>query len=124
MTNLERGSLERILYYTRYMSAMMSNYIHPFAAQIEGKLPPKVKEEGNRVEEKEAGSNELLSHVQELEDELKRSEQKRFDLTNDITALQIKLKASREEEGQILQEMTSLKERLLLMLRKQVRKIR
>ena len=88
--------------------------IHPF----EEKLPPKVEEEQNKVgvKEKEVGGNELLSHVQELQDELKRSEQERIELTDGNTALQSELDASK-------QEITSLKERLLSRQRKQVRKI-
>ena len=85
----------------------MSNCIHPF----EEKLPPKVG-----VKEKEVGGNELLSRVQELQDELKRSDQERIELTDSNTALQSELDASK-------QEITSLEEKLLSMQRKQVRKI-
>ena len=65
---------------------------------------------------------ELLSRVQELEDELKDSEQKRWELIHGNTALQNKLEATREEEGHIHQEMASLKETLLSVLSSQVRR--
>ena len=56
-------------------------------------------------------SNELLSRVQKLENELEVSENKRWELIHGNTALQNKLKASREEVDQVHQEMTSLEER-------------
>ena len=64
---------------------------------------------------------ELLSRVQELEDELKDSEQKRWELIHGNTALQNKLEATREEEGRIHLKMASLKETLLSVLSSQVR---
>ena len=97
-----------------------------FLGQSGGGFPCKVEEEKEtKYEGKEtvAGSIELLSRVQELEDELKVSERKRFDLIHGNTALQIKLKASHEEEGRLLQEITSLEERQLTLLRTQVRKM-
>ena len=58
-----------------------------------------------------AGSGELLSRVQELEDELKDSEDKRMDLIHNNTALQNKLKVIREEkaslEGRLLSVQSS-----------------
>lgn len=58
-----------------------------------------------------AGSGELLSRVQELEDELKDSEHKRMDLIHNNTALQNKLKVIREEkaslEGRLLSVQSS-----------------
>ena len=59
------------------------------------------------------GSGELLSRVQELEDELKDSEQKRMHLIQANTALQNKLKTSEEEEDRIQQQMASLEEKLV-----------
>ena len=59
------------------------------------------------------GSGELLSRVQELEDELKDSEQKRMHLIQANAALQNKLKTSEEEEGCIRLENASLKEKLV-----------
>ena len=76
--------------------------------------------------ENEAAGNvhsELLSCVQELEDELKDSEQKRIELIHGNTALQNKLKATQEEEGRICQEKASLEERLLSVLSSQVRRM-
>lgn len=58
-------------------------------------------------------SGELLSRVQELEDELKDSEQKRLDQIHTNMALQNKLKASQEEEGRICLEMANLKKKLV-----------
>ena len=75
------------------------------------------------VKENVGVGNELLSRVQELEDELKKSEQKRMELIHGNIALQNKLKASQEKEGRIHQEMTSLEERLLPVLRTQVRRM-
>ena len=63
------------------------------------------------------GSIELLSHVQKSEDELKVSENKRWEL---ILGLQIKLK---EEVEQVRQQMTNLEERLLTVQRTGVRNI-
>ena len=78
------------------------------------------------MEENEAVGNvhgELLSHVLELEDELKDSERKRWELIHGNTALQNKLEATRKEEGRIRQEMASLEERLLSVLSSQVRRM-
>ena len=69
------------------------------------------------------GSNELLSRVQKLENELEVSENKRWELIHGNTALQNKLKASQEEVDRVHQEMTSLEERLLPVMRAQVRKL-
>ena len=59
------------------------------------------------------GSGELLSRVQELEDELKDSEQKRMDLIQSNADLQKILKACREQEVRAQQEIASLWERLV-----------
>ena len=64
-------------------------------------------------EEEVTGSGELLSRVQELEDELKDSEQKRMDLIQSNTALQKIVKACREQEVCAKQETASLWERLV-----------
>ena len=92
-------------------------FYHSFVTQREGNIPPKVeeKEQGDTGKEKRDDDNELLSRVQELESELKKSEENRF---RDTVALQNKLKASRDEVDRVHQEMTSLKESLL-----QVRKM-
>ena len=97
--------------------AMICNCIHVFVAQTEGKLPLKAEEEeqGDKGKEKQDDGNELVSRVQELESELKKSEENRF---HDTLAMESKLKASRDEVDRVHQEMTNLKERLL-----QVRKI-
>lgn len=68
------------------------------------------------------GSGELLSHIQELEDELIDSEQKRMDLIHANMALQNTLKTCREQEDRTQQEIASLKERLLSVL-SQVRRM-
>ena len=59
------------------------------------------------------GNGELLSCVQELEDELKDSERKRMVLVQNNTALQKILKACREQEVRAKQEIASLWERLV-----------
>lgn len=111
------------------MTYNASVYGHSYCssfAQPEGISPPKAEEEGQckyEVKEKQAGGNELLSRVQELEDELKTSEEKRIDLIHGKTALLNKLKASREEEDHVHQEMANVKERLLPILTSQVRRI-
>ena len=68
-------------------------------------------------------SGELLSRVQELEDELKDSEQKRLDQIHTNMALQNKLKASQEEEGRICLEMANLKKKLVFGATSQVSRI-
>ena len=65
------------------------------------------------MSEEVTGSGDLLSSVQELEDELKDSEQKRMDLIQSNTALQKILKACREQEVHAQQEIASLWERLV-----------
>ena len=96
-----------------------------FLTQSEGRGKVEVDEEEATYEGKKtvAGSSEPLSRIQELEDELELSEQKRRELIHGNTALQIKLKASQEEEGRIRQEMTSLEERVLPVLKVHVRKM-
>ena len=63
------------------------------------------------MSEEVTGSVELLSHVQELENELKDSERKRMDLIQSNTALQKILEACREQEVRPQQEIASLCER-------------
>ena len=60
------------------------------------------------MSEEVTGSGELLSRVQELEDELKDSERKRMDLIQSNAALQKILKAYREQEVRAQQEIASL----------------
>ena len=84
----------------------------------------KEEEEGkDKGKDIATGGVELLSRVQELEDELKVSENNRWDLIHGNTALQIKLKASREEVDHVRQEMINLENRLLTVQSTQVRKI-
>ena len=73
--------------------------------------------------EEATGSGELLSRVQELEDELKDSEQKRMDQIHTNMALQNKLKMSQEEESRTRQENASLKEKLVFGMTSQVSRI-
>ena len=68
-------------------------------------------------------SGELLSHVQELEDELKNSEWKRMDLAQKNMALMNHLKVCQEQKDHTEQEMASLKDRLVSMLISQVRRV-
>ena len=78
------------------------------------------------MEENEAVKNvhgELLSRVQDLEEELKDSERKRWELIHGNTALQNKLEATRKEESRIHLKMASLEERLLSVLSSQVRRM-
>ena len=72
------------------------------------------------MSEEVTGSGELLSRVQELEDELKDSERKRMDLIQSNTALQKILKACREQEVRAQQEIASLWERLVSLIVKMV----
>ena len=65
------------------------------------------------MSEEVTGSSELLSRVQELEDELKDSEQKRMDLIQSNTTLQKILKVCQEQEVCAQQEIASLWERLV-----------
>ena len=65
------------------------------------------------MSEEVTGSGELLSRVQELEDELKDSERKRMDLIQSNAALLKILKACREQEVRAQQEIASLWERLM-----------
>lgn len=87
-------------------------------AQSKEKFPPKVEgveeDKSMQTAREAAGSGELLSRVQELEDELKDSEHKRMDLIHNNTSLQNKLKVIREEKA-------SLEGRLLSVLSSQVK---
>ena len=84
----------------------------------------KGEEETNyKSEDIATGGIELPPYVQKLEDELKVSEEKRWELIHGNTALQNKLKASQEEADCVHQEMTSLEERLLPVMRARVRKM-
>ena len=86
-----------------------------------------MEEEAERPDEgkiKEAtDSGELLSRVQELQDELMNSEWKRMDLTQENMALENHLKVCREQKEHTEQEMASLKMRLVSMLSSQVRSV-
>ena len=68
-------------------------------------------------------SDELLSRVQELEDELKNSEVKRMNLTHKNMALENHLKDCQKQKDHTEQEIASLKKRLVSMLSSQVRKV-
>lgn len=78
-------------------------------------------DEGKMKEATDSG--ELLSHVQELEDELKNSECKRMDLTQEIMALVNHLKVCQQQKDHTEQENASLKKRLVSMLSSQVRRV-
>ena len=96
----------------------LPSFIHCSSlAQSEGnsltKVEEEVKKEDEGKEKEAAGIGKLLSHVQELEDKLKDSEQKGVMLTHDNMALRMQLKASQEEEVLIRQKLTRLQERLL-----------
>ena len=72
---------------------------------------------------KEATESGELSRVQELEDELKNSEEKRMDLTHKNTALVMRLKDCQEQKDHKEQEIANLKKRLVSMLSSQVRRV-
>ena len=76
-------------------------------------MEAEVENKGEGKMEEATSNGELLSHVQELKDELRDSERKRMNLIQANTALQNILKASREEESRTRQEMASLKEKLV-----------
>ena len=96
-------------------------------AQYEDTFSPKVEEEAKHANEgkiKEAtDSGELLSRVQELEDELKNSEWKRVGQTQENMALVNYLKVCQEQKDHTEQENASLKKRLVSMLSSQVRRV-
>ena len=103
--------------------------LHSFCtfAQHEDNFPPKVEEEAevdNEGKIKEAiDSSELLSRVQELEDELKNSEWKRMDLTHENMALVNHLEVCQKQDERREQEMASLKKKLVSLLSSQVRRV-
>ena len=68
-------------------------------------------------------SGELLSRVQELEDELKNSEWKKTDLTQENVALVNHLKVCQEQKDHTEQENVSLKKKLVSLLSSQVRTV-
>ena len=68
-------------------------------------------------------SGELLSCVQELEDELKNSEWKKTDLTQENVALVNHLKVCQEQKDHTEQENVSLKKKLVSLLSSQVRTV-
>ena len=72
---------------------------------------------------KEATESVELSRVQELEDELKDSEEKRMDLTHENMALVNCLKDCQEQKHCTEQEIACLKKRLVSMLSSQVRRV-
>ena len=96
-------------------------------AQYEDNFPPKVEEEAERDDKgkiKEAtDSGELLSRVQQLEDELKNSEWKWMDQTHENMALMNRLKVCQEQKDHTELENTSLKERMVHMLGSKVRRV-
>ena len=96
-------------------------------AQHEDNFLPKVEEEAevdNEGKIKEAiDSSELLSRVQELEDELKNSEWKRMDLTHENMALVNHLEVCQKQDERREQEMASLKKKLISLLSSQVRRV-
>ena len=77
-------------------------------------------DEGKIREATESGE---LSRVQELEDELKNSEEKRMDLTHENVALVNRLKDCQEQKDHTEQEIASLKKKLVSMLSSQVRRV-
>ena len=98
-----------------------------FAQHVNDNFPPNV---GEKVEPDDEGkikeatdSGEPLSRVQELEDELKKSEWKRMDLTQENTALVNHLKVCKEHKDHTEQEYASLKKRLVSMLSSQVSRV-
>ena len=78
-------------------------------------------DEGKIMEAAESG--ELLSRVQELEDELKNSEWKRMDLTHENMALVNHLNVCQEQKDHTEQENANLKKRLVSILSSQVRRV-
>ena len=68
-------------------------------------------------------SCELLSCVQELEDELKNSKGTRKDLIHKNMALENHLKVCQEQKDHTEQEIASLKKRLMSMISSQVRRV-
>ena len=68
-------------------------------------------------------SGELLSRVQELEDELKNSEWKKTDLTQENVALVNHLKVCQKQKDHTEQENVSLKKKLVSLLSSQVRTV-
>ena len=72
---------------------------------------------------KEATESGELSRVQELEDELKNSEEKRMDLTHENMALVNHLKVCQEQKHYTEQEIANLKKKLVSMLSSQVRRV-
>ena len=87
----------------------------------------RLKEEDNKDERKGKDTSggvhrELLTRIQELEDESKDSEQKMMELRHENNTLQTNLIASREEEGHSRQLVASLREELQSVLRPKVRR--
>ena len=96
------------------------------SAQYEENFPPKVEEEAELDDEgkiREATESGELSRVQELEDELKNSEEKRIDLTHKNMALMNRLKDCQKQKDHTQQEIAHLKKRLVSMLSSQVRRV-
>ena len=87
----------------------------------------RLKKEDNKEERKgkdtsDSVHHELLTRIQELEDESKDSEQKMMELRHENNTLQSNLIASREEEGHSRQLVASLREELQSVLRPKVRR--
>lgn len=103
------------------------------ATTYRGELYAEVQSESVRLKEEDkderkgkdaSGSvhHELLTRIQELEDESKDSEQMMMELRHENNTLQTNLIASREEEGRSRQLVASLREELQSVLRPKVRK--
>ena len=96
-------------------------------AQDEDNFPPKVEEEVELDDEgkikETTDSGELLSRVQELEEELKNSEWKMKDLTHENMVLVNNLNVCQKQKDHTEQEIASLKKRLVSMLSSQVRRV-
>ena len=109
-------NLQLIYVQHSFMHCSFLQYENDFPAEVEAVVDS--EDEGKMKEATSSG--ELLSRVQELEDELKDSERVQMDLIEANTALQNKLKASREEEDRTRQENASLKKKLVSALTSQV----
>ena len=114
-----------------YLQALhLLTYVHTYVCVHCASLPavqddsvrPKVEEEAELDEGKikeATDSGEMLSRVQELEDELKNSEWTRMDLTQENMTLGNHLKLYQEQKDHTEQENASLKKRLVYMLSSQ-----
>ena len=106
----------------------LSAALFPSFSQHEDNFPPKVEEEveldnGEGKIKEATDSGDLLSRVQELEDELKSSEWKRMDLTHENMALVNHLNDCQKQKDHTEQENAHLKKRLVSMLSSKVRSV-